>query len=112
MTVAMVTFSIASMGQVKDKSRPHVAASFHGTKLDTLVDTGASITCVSEKFFKTVFGNWDIARLPLPRHIRVSGITGHAIKITDFVEVEIELLGRKIRRPVLVVSGLDQKSVV
>ena len=70
------------------------------------MDTGASISVVSEELFRGLWGHWSIKRLPLPKHIRVTGVTGHSINIVDYVEVEIEVLGRKMKRPMLVVSGL------
>ena len=113
LTLANLAFSIASVeGSKPTAGRPHVKVKFQGTTVTALVDSGASISCVSEKFFNTIWNSWEMRRLALPRHIRVSGITGHAIKIVDYVEVDIEMQGKTISRPVLVVSGLDHMDVV
>ena len=107
MVIASCTLSIAGLSAAVKKSRPHLTTKFHGKEVETLVDCGATITCVTQRFFDQVWGSWDLRKLPLPKHIRVAGITGHGIKIHDYVEVEVELLGKTVTRPVLVVSGLE-----
>jgi hypothetical protein len=48
----------------------------------------------------------------MPRRLRVAGITGHHISVENYVMMDIEVLGVKMRRPMLVVSGLDHTEVV
>jgi hypothetical protein len=56
--------------------------------------------------------HWEVCQLPMPRRLRVAGITGHHISVENYVMMDIEVLGVKMRRPMLVVSGLDHTEVV
>jgi hypothetical protein len=51
-------------------------------------------------------GAAELRRLPLPRHLRVAGVTGADIQVVDYVEAEMTILGRTRTRPILVVRGL------
>jgi hypothetical protein len=67
---------------------------------------GASISGVSERTFDGIWGAAELRRLPLPRHLRVAGITGADIQVVDYVEAEMTILDRTTTRPILVVRGL------
>jgi hypothetical protein len=54
-----------------------------------LVDSGASISLVSERTFDGIWGAAELRRLPLPRHLLVAGVTGADIQVVDYVEAEI-----------------------
>ena len=99
-------------GSFQHAKRPEVEADVNGQKLKCLVDTGASISVISEKYFNSLWQNWTLHRLPMPSSLRVTGITGHTIKIVDYVLLEMKVLGKTLRRPMLVVSGLDHTQAV
>jgi hypothetical protein len=61
---------------------------------------------VSERTFDGIWGAAGLRRLPLPRHLRVAGVTGADIQVVDYVEAEMTILGRTRTRPILVVKGL------
>ena len=103
--IAAVTLKLDSINTALLK-RPKAKGRIAGSEVDFLLDTGASVSVISEELFNAQWGHWSVRRLPLPKHIRITGVTGHAIKIIDYVEVEIELLKKKMKRPMLVVSGL------
>jgi hypothetical protein len=75
--------------------------------LQFLVDTGASISVVSERTFDRIWGAAELRRLPLPRHLQVAGVTGEDIQVVDYVEAEMAILGQTKTRPILVVKGLS-----
>jgi hypothetical protein len=77
-----------------------------------LVDSGASVSVVSERRFNGMWGAAEIPRLPLPRHLRVAGVTRADIQVVDYVEAEMTILGRTTKRPILVVKGLRKQSAL
>ena len=117
---AVCSFSLAAMetGDEEDtkfhgkNKRPSVKAKINEKAVQCLVDSGASISVVAEDALRSIWSHWNMFRLPMPKSLRVTGITGHRIQVVDYVLVEMEILGRTIRRPMLVVSGLDHTQVV
>jgi hypothetical protein len=77
-----------------------------------LVDSGASVSVVSERTFDGIWGAAELRRLPLPRHLRVAGVTGADIKVVDYVEAEMTILVRTKKRPILVVKGLSTTEAI
>ena len=94
------------------RRRPKVTGSIQGRNAEFLIDSGAAVSVVSEAIFDSVWQNWSIPRLPLPPTLRITGVTGHAINLKDYVELEVEVKGRKCRRPFLVVSGLSHTQAI
>ena len=91
----------------KKRKRPKIRGKLAEKDIEFLIDTGASVSVCSEKLFTASWNNWNATRLPLPPALRLSGVTGHNINIVDYVEMEVEIKGRKIPRPMLIVSGLE-----
>jgi hypothetical protein len=89
-----------------------LTAKANGKEVQCLVDTGASISVVSSDTFKRMWQHWEVCQLPMPRRLRVAGITGHHISVENYVRMDIEVLGVKMRRPMLVESSLDHTEVV
>ena len=89
-----------------------MTGSVNGNSVELLVDTGASISVMAESTLNRLWGHWSLQKLPMPSSMRVTGITGHHIKIVDYVMVELEILGRQVRRPMLIVRGLDHTPAV
>ena len=111
--IALSIGAATDEGEFKGKNaRPTIKAVINDMIVDCLCDTGASITVMAEKTFKSIWNNWSLVRLPMPSHLRVTGITGHRIKVTDYVLMEMKLLGKVVRRPVLIVDGLEHTQMV
>jgi hypothetical protein len=104
--LAMVSMTIAAVGFTDASKRPRVKGTINGTAVQFLVDSGASISVVSERTFDAIWGAAELRRLPLPRHLRIAGVTGADIQVIDYVEKEMIILGRTKTRPILVVKGL------
>jgi hypothetical protein len=92
--------------------RPRIIGKINDTETNMLIDSGASISVISDKMFKAIHKHWEAPKLPLPDHIRLTGITGHTIQVMDYVELEVSMLGRKFKRPMLVVAGLNLTQTV
>jgi hypothetical protein len=46
------------------------------------------------------------------RRLRVAGVNGADIQVVDYVEAEMTILGRKTKRPFLVVKGLSTTEAI
>lgn len=110
--VAAITLGNVGAIKTTTSKRPKVTGKLAEKEVDFLMDTGASVSVVSEEIFNSLWGHWSVKRLPLPKHIRITGVTGHAIRIVDYVEVEIQIMNRKMSRPMLVVSGLHMTHAI
>jgi hypothetical protein len=67
---------------------------------------------VSERTFDGIWGAAELRRLPLPRHLRVAGVTGADIQVVDYVKAEMTILARTKTRPILVVKGLSKTEAI
>jgi hypothetical protein len=108
----MVSMTIAAVGFSDDSKRPRVKGTINGTAVQFLVDSGASISVVSERTFDGIWEAAELRRLPLPRHLRVAGVTGADIQVVDYVKAEMTILGRTKTRPILVVKGLSTTEAI
>jgi hypothetical protein len=100
------------------KRRPRVQMQVNGTQMETLVDSGASVSVMSERAFKTVWKHWNTQRLPIPAALNVSGVNGEKIDVTGYVEIPITIKDEKtyevrsFTRPILVLSGIGQTDLI
>jgi hypothetical protein len=105
--------SCVHVGQDKGdrKRRPRVQTQVNGTPIEALVDSGASVSVMSEKAFKTMWEHWKMQRLPLPAALTVSGVNREKIDVTGYVKIPLQMEDgktgevRTFTRPVLVLSG-------
>jgi hypothetical protein len=110
--LAMVSMTVAPVGFSDDSKRPRVKGTINGTAVQFLIDSGASISVVSERTFDGIWGAAGLRRLPVPRRLRLTGVTGADIQVVDYVEAEITILGRTRTRPILVVRGLTMTEAI
>jgi hypothetical protein len=110
--LAMVSMTVAAVGFSNDSKRPRVKCTINGTAVQFLVDSGASVSVVSERTFDGIWGAAELRRLPLPRHLRVAGVTGQDIQVVDYLEAEMTILGRTKTRLILVVKGLSMTETI
>jgi hypothetical protein len=110
--LAMVSMMGAAVGFSDDSKRPRIKGTINGAAVQFLVDSGASVSVVSERRFNGIWGEAELRRLPLPRHMRVAGVFGADIQVVDYVEAEMTILGRTNTRPILVVKGLSKTEAI
>jgi hypothetical protein len=110
--------STSDKGKGDRKRRPEVQTQVNSTPMEALVDSGASVSVMSEKAFKTVWEHWKMQRLPLPAALTVSGVNGEKIDVTGYVEIPLQMEDgktgevRTFTRPVLVLSGIKQNDLI
>jgi hypothetical protein len=100
------------------KRRPRVQMQVNGTPIKALVESGASVSVMSEKVFKTVWEHWNMQRLPIPAALTVSGVNGEKIDVTGYVEIPLAIKDEKtdevrsFTRLVVVLSGIGQTDLI
>jgi hypothetical protein len=71
--------SISDKCKGDGKRRPRVQTQVNSTPIEALVDSGALVSVMSEKAFKTVWEHWKMQCLPIPAALTVSGVNGEKI---------------------------------
>jgi hypothetical protein len=110
--------STSDKGKGDQKRRPRVQTTVNSTPIKALVDSGASVSVMSEKAFKTGWEHWKMQRLPLPAAPTVSGVNGKKMDVTGYVEIPLQMEDgktgevRTFTRPVLVLSGIEQNDLI
>jgi hypothetical protein len=100
------------------KRRPRVQTQVKDTPIKALVDSGASVSVMSEKALRTVWEHWKMQRLLIPAALTVSGVNGKKIDVTGYVEIPLTIKDKKtdevrsFTRPVLVLSGIGQTDLI
>jgi hypothetical protein len=100
------------------KRRQQVQTKVNGTPIEALVDSGALVSVMSEKAFKTVWEHWKMQRLPIPASLIVSGVNGEKIDVTGYVKIPLTIKDEKtdevrsFTRPVLVLPGIGQTDLI
>jgi hypothetical protein len=86
--------------------------------IEALVDSGASVSVMSEKAFKTVGEHWNMQCLPLSAALTISGVNGEKIDVTGYVQIPLQMEDgkpgevRTFTRPVLVLSGIEPNNLI
>ena len=94
--------------------RPFVQMKIGNLNVTALVDTGASVTIMKDKSFKKVqdrFGR-RFPTIPIPPTLKINGVTGHTMRIVDYRLVEMEVEGHVMRRPTLVIKGMQDDVIL
>jgi hypothetical protein len=100
------------------KRRPRMQTQVNGKPIEALVDSGALVSVMSKKAFKTVWEHWNMQRLPIPAALTVSGVNSKKIDVTGYVEIPLTIKDEKtdevrlFTRPVLVLSGIGQTDLI
>jgi hypothetical protein len=100
------------------KRRPRVQTQVNGTPIEALVNSGALVSVMSKKAFKTVWEHWNMQRLPIPAALTVSGVNIEKIDVTGYVKILLTIKDEKTNkvrsftRPVLVLSGIGQTDLI
>jgi hypothetical protein len=80
--------------------------------MEALVDSGALVSVMSERAFKTVWEHWNMQHLPIPAALNVSGVKGKKIDVTGYIKIPLTIKDEKTNevrsftRPILVLSGI------
>ena len=73
--------------------RPHVEVLLNGVSVDFLIDTGASLSVISEEIFSPISYYRPLKSVPVEPGLKLSAASGHMIKIVGRFRFRLTLLG-------------------
>ena len=74
-------------------SRPHVEVLMNGVSVDFLIDTGASLSVISEEIFRSIPDFRSLKNVPVEPGLKLSAASGHPIEIVGRFRFRLTLLG-------------------
>ena len=73
-----------------------------------LLDTGASVSCLSRASYQCIPGYQALESVPIPPGFRISAASGHKFSLVGCFIINIRVLGREFHRPMFVIDGLSK----
>ena len=86
--------------------RPHVEVLLNGVSVDFLIDTGASLSVISEEIFSSISNYRSLKSVPVEPGLKLSAASGHPIELVGRFRFRLTLLGINLERSIYVVRGL------
>ena len=74
-------------------SRPHIEVHLNGIKVDFLIDTGASLSVISEEIYRSIPEHRSLKSVPVEPGLKLSAASGHLIEIVGRYRFHLTLLG-------------------
>ena len=90
--------------------RPHVQVLLNGIPVDFLIDTGASLSVISEEIYSSIEDYRSLKSVPVEPGLKLSAASGHLIEIVGRYRFCLTLLGFSLERSIYVVKGLVKSS--
>ena len=87
-------------------SRPFLNVIIGNTKYKFLVDSGASLSCMSEKAFHGIYKHWNLKRMPLPYGLKIKSAGGHALVIKGLYQINVKILEKEVKHNFVVIKNL------
>ena len=94
------------------RDRPTKEGTVNNTQINWLIDSGATISIMATGLFDTINDNENLVRLPVSSSLSVSGVAGGDMTIRECVQLPIEMDGKTMYRPVLIVSGIEDNLAI
>ena len=105
--LAAFTALVAVTTVIKDDPRPHVTVKVQEKKLSILVDTGATVSIISQSCFDSLPGSESFEQLPMAHGFNVQGIGSPGMKSNGRYMVPFEILGVHTIQPVYVMNKIN-----
>ena len=74
-------------------SRPHVEVQLNGVTVNFLIDTGASLSVISEEIYRSIPDYRSLKSVPVEPGLQLSAASGHLIEIVGRFKFRLSLLG-------------------
>ena len=75
-------FALSSSTASTRDGRPHIFGKVEDVDTDFLVDTGASVTVISETLFRRLPNNWKLPQVEVPAGFRLSAATCNFLDVS------------------------------
>ena len=112
-TIASIFFvNNISMSTIEKFTRPFLNVGVGATKLRFLVDTGACLSCISERAFHGIYKHWTLASKQLPKHLKITGATGQSLIVKGVYTIKMKVLDREVEHDFLVIKNLISDGII
>jgi transposase InsO family protein len=101
--------SINNLNVATFAERPFLQSKVYSKEIKWLLDTGASISCLSEEIFRSL-GNLTLQ--PLPPTFSVHGATGHFFEMLGSILLPVNIQGVRRDSTVVIVRNLRAKAIL
>ena len=93
--------------------RPTVKLRFKDMEITALVDSGASLTCLSSTLFKSLAATDLVKRLRMPKAVNFKSASGHKLTVDQLTVLQFEVPGLgMVKWPCLVMSELSSPFIL
>ncbi len=93
--------------------RPHINVQIgHNNVVQSLVDTGASTTCLEEQTFLGLSDLGSLREAPTPPKLSLAGASGTQLAVTGRYYLPLTLLGVTVTRPCYIIRGLGANKMI
>ena len=99
-------------GKFTGDYRPHVEVYINGVCVKFLIDTGASVSVISEDIFSRIKDTAALESLPVERGFKLKAASGHGLTVVGLYQFYLTLLGRSMQRPLYVMDGLTSSTPI
>ena len=90
--------------------RPYARAVIHGESIACLFDTGADVSCINSKIYEKVSPCNQLNAIEGLRPLKAAG--GQMLKVHGVQKIELEIDGRKVKHPFLVIDDLNESMIL
>ena len=105
---SIYAISFGSEDKVNWDSCPYVVGNFNGINVKCLIDTGASVSCLSRESYQSILGYQALESVPIQPGFRISAASGHKFSLAGCFKINIRVLGREFQRPIYVIDSLSK----
>ena len=93
--------------------RPTIQLQFETEKVTALIDSGASLTCLSASLYKKLTATDKITKLRMPQALNFKSASGHKLTVQDLVVLTFIIPGLgKVKWPCLVMPNLSSNFIL
>ena len=96
-------FALPSSTAITRDGRPHIFGKVDDVDTDFLVDTGASVTVISEILFRHLPNHWKLPQVEVCAGFRLSAASGHHMQLLWCFQITLKVLGRYVNHAVCVI---------
>ena len=92
-TCSVFAIPFGSEDEINLDSRPYVFGNFNGVDVKCLLDTGASVSCLSRASYQSIPGYQALESVPIPPGFRISAASGHKFSLVGCFMINIRVRG-------------------
>ena len=94
--------------EVNWDSRRYAEGNFNGINVKCLIDTGASVSCLSRESYQSIPGYQALESVPIQSGFWISAAPGHKFSLVGCFMINIRVLGHEFYTPMYVIDGLSK----